>query len=31
VATSVIIPLLYVKPARHTRHLTSLQPLHPAQ
>jgi hypothetical protein len=30
IAGFVLIPLLYVKPARHTRHLTSLQPLEPS-
>ena len=29
-ASFVLIPILYVKPARQTRHLTSLRPLHPA-
>jgi hypothetical protein len=27
IAAFVLIPVLYVKPARHTRHLTSLRPL----
>jgi uncharacterized membrane protein len=30
IAVFVLIPLLYVRPARHTRHLTSLRPLQPA-
>ena len=27
IAAFVLIPVLYVKPARHTRHLTSLRPV----